>query len=165
MSELERRGDVQKCPVCGSQVDPDAYHCPTCRNYFCFHCRARLLESDTQSQCLDQACDYYGKLMCDVCDVSVEKEEPPTAYVEPEDGYWPALLVAVLVVGAVAWYCTSFLIAAGMSIGIFALAGFLLHRKGVNIFGREKRVTQSRVSSYRTCIGCGKPVKEVDGVA
>ena len=36
--KLERRGDVEKCPVCGSRVDRDAYHCPTCRNYFCFHC-------------------------------------------------------------------------------------------------------------------------------
>lgn len=40
---IERRGDLQKCPICGMPVDPDAYHCPHCHNYYCFHCRARLL--------------------------------------------------------------------------------------------------------------------------
>ena len=82
-SELQRRGDVQKCPVCGSHIDPAAYHCPTCRSYFCFHCRARLLEPDTQLQCVNQDCDYYSKLICSVCDPCKETEEPPTVYAEP----------------------------------------------------------------------------------
>ena len=163
MSEIQRRGDVRKCPVCGSEVDQDAYHCRTCHNYFCFHCRVRLLESDNHLYCIDPNCEYYGKLVCDVCDVRLEKEDPPALYVESEDGYWPLLLFAVLVLGTVTWYYTSFLTAAGISIGIFALAGFLLHRAGVNVFGRKREVTQSRVSHYHTCVRCKKPVKEVAG--
>ena len=41
---------------------------PGLPQYFCFHCRARLLPPDTQLQCVNQQCDYYGKLVCDVCD-------------------------------------------------------------------------------------------------
>ncbi len=29
---LHRRGDVNKCPICGSGVDSEAYHCPASRN-------------------------------------------------------------------------------------------------------------------------------------
>ena len=92
--ELKRRGDVEKCPVCGSHVDAEAYHCPSCRNYFCFHCRSRLVPPDTQLQCVNQQCDYYGKLVCDVCDISHQRDEAPTVYAEPEDGYWPGWLIA-----------------------------------------------------------------------
>ena len=99
MSELKRRGNVAKCPICGSQVDPEAYHCPACHNYYCYHCRARLLASDTQLQCANQSCDYYGKLVCSVCDPQGEKEEPPAVYEEPEDGYWPLWLIVSLIIG------------------------------------------------------------------
>ena len=83
----ERRGDVNKCPICGSQVDSEAYHCSACRNYYCYHCRARLLLSEIHLQCVNQNCDYYGKLVCDVCDPLEEQEEEPAVYAEPEDGY------------------------------------------------------------------------------
>ena len=161
MSDLKRRGDVEKCPVCGSHVDPEAYHCPTCRSYFCFHCRARVLQPDTQLQCINQECDYYGKLICGVCDPHGEKEEPPTVYAEPEDGYWPAWLALVLVAVAVIWYFTSFLVAAGTAIATYAVGGYLLHRVGVNVFGRERKVEHQRMTSYHTCISCEKPVKEL----
>jgi hypothetical protein len=45
---LLRRGDASQCPVCGSQVSPEAYHCPKCHSYFCFHCRARFADPETQ---------------------------------------------------------------------------------------------------------------------
>ena len=165
ISELHRRGDVQKCPVCGSHIDPAAYHCPTCRSYFCFHCRARLLEPDTQLQCVNQDCDYYSKLICGVCDPCKETEEPPTVYAEPQDGYWPAWLVLTFMAGAVTWYFTSFLVAAGIAIAIYAAGGFSLHRAGINIFGRERKVEYQRRSSYHTCINCKQRVKEVHGAA
>ena len=92
MNSLARRGDVAKCPVCGTGVDPESYHGSQCRNYFCFHCRARLLDAGAQLQCLNQSCDYYAKLICGVCDPAKEKEEPPSIYAEPEDGYWPLWL-------------------------------------------------------------------------
>ncbi len=165
MSDLERRGDVQKCPVCGSQVDPEAYFCPTCRNYFCYHCRARLLDSDKQLQCVDQNCSYYAKLVCSVCDSNVEKEEPPTVYAEPEDGYWPAWLILILLVAVVTWYFTSFLVAAGVAIVIYCGGGYLLQRLGINVFGREREVEYQRRSSFHTCICCKQPIKELPGTA
>ena len=103
----QRRGDAEKCPVCGSRVDSEAYYCPTCQSFYCFHCRARLLPSDTQLQCVNQCCEYYGKLVCGVCDAAAEKEEPPAVYSEPEDGYWPAWLVLILVTAPMIWYFQS----------------------------------------------------------
>jgi hypothetical protein len=160
--ELSRRGDLQKCPVCGSQVDADAYHCPHCHNYYCFHCRARLLGSDKQFQCINKSCNYYGKLVCGVCDPEVEKDEPPAVYLEPEDGYWPLLLfisftIAVLI-GIATW---SFLAAMVILFGGFAGCAYALERAGVNVFGRENKVTQPRTTSHYTCICCHQPVREI----
>ncbi len=159
--ELRRRGELEKCPVCGSHVDAEAYHCPKCRNYFCFHCRARLLSRDTQLQCTNGQCNYYGKLVCEICDVVGEKEESPAVYVEPEDGYWPVWLLLVLIVAAVTWYYTSLLVAAGTAIAAYVGGGFLLHRVGMNVFGRERTVEHPRKSSFHTCISCQLPVKEL----
>ena len=158
---LQRRGDVEKCPVCGSRVDAEAFHCPTCHSHFCFHCRARLLPPDTQLQCINQQCDYYGKLVCGVCDKLAEKDEPPAVYAEPEDGYWPGWLLAVLVVSAFVWYFTSLLIAIGIAIAAFAGGGYWLQRRGVNIFGREITVEHQRKSAYYTCMRCEQAVKEL----
>ncbi|TWU33842.1 hypothetical protein [Novipirellula artificiosorum] len=159
--ELKRRGDVEKCPVCGSQVDAEAYHCASCRNYFCFHCRSRLVPPDTQLQCVNQQCDYYGKLVCDVCDVSHEREEAPTVYAEPEDGYWPGwLLFAIIAFGCV-WYFSSLQAAAWTAAGVFVLGGGLLHMLGVNVFGRNRIVEQQRKSAYHSCIRCDEVVKQV----
>lgn len=158
---IERRGNLQKCPVCGMQVDPDAYLCPHCRNYYCFHCRTRLLVSDQQFQCVNRDCGYYGKLLCSLCDPLAEKDEPPAVYAEPEDGYWPAWLAVVLIAAAATWYFTSFLVATGTAIIAFILGGFLLHRAGMNIFGRDRKVEQQRKSTFHCCISCQQPAKEV----
>jgi len=161
-SDLRRRGDVQKCPICGSQVDAEAYHCAQCRNYFCYHCRARLLTNDPQFQCGNQHCDYYAKLICGICDPLAEKDEPPAVYAEPEDGYWPAWLLVVVVAAALVGYFTSFLWAAGIAIVAFTLGGYGLQRAGMNIFGRERKVEHQRKSSFHSCINCQQPVKELD---
>ena len=157
-----RRGDVQKCPVCGVHVDPEAYYCPQCHNYFCFHCRARVTASDEQFQCTDQACDYYAKLVCERCDVAVEKAESPSVYAEPEDGYWPLLvgvgLAAMILVGFVAG---SFLWAFVAAIGATLLGGTLLHYLQLNILGRERRVVQPRSSTYHPCLSCGRAAKPI----
>ena len=158
---VKRRGDLQKCPVCGSPVDSEAYYCPTCHNYFCYHCRARLVESDSQLQCVDTNCEYYGKLVCSVCDSAVEKEEPPSVYAEPEDGYWPLLLLAAIIIGILIWWLGSFLVGLIVGIVLFAGGGHLLHRYVLNIFGRERTVTRSRVSSCNTCVRCQSLVKVV----
>jgi hypothetical protein len=163
--KLKRRGDVSKCPICGSAVDAEAFHCPHCHNYFCFHCRARLLKSDTQLQCRDQNCDYYAKLMCSVCDWPTVKQEPPSVFVEPLDGYWPVWLAVSLIVGGVTWYYSSFLAALIAAMALFLIGGILIHKLGINIFGGERRVVEERTSTYYTCICCKQQVKEVPGAA
>ena len=102
-------------------MDPDAYYCPKCRNYYCFHCRARLLASDKQYQRGNQACDYYGKLLCGICDSEVRKEEPTAVYLEPEDGYWPLLVIVSFILAVLTWLASSF--SVGLFFGIAAFAG------------------------------------------
>lgn len=66
-----RAGDTAKCPACGVSMDPEAYRCPKCRIYFCFKCRRRVQQGDEQFQCMNQQCEYYGKLLCNACVVEV----------------------------------------------------------------------------------------------
>jgi hypothetical protein len=160
-SEFRRSGDLQKCPVCGSQVDPDAYYCAKCRNYFCFHCRARLLASDKQYQCDNKTCDYYGKLLCGVCDCEVRKEEPPAVYLEPEDGYWPLLVIASLVLAILTWIASSFSVGLFFGLAAFAGGAYAMQRAGVNVFGRENEIVQPRSTTYHTCIYCLQPAREI----
>jgi len=68
---LRRLGDTEKCPACGLSIDSSAYHCPRCRIYFCFKCRRRVPRGEPQYQCVDQQCQYYGKLLCKGCTVDV----------------------------------------------------------------------------------------------
>jgi len=160
---LKRRGDISKCPICGSAIDAGAFHCAQCHNYFCFHCRARLLKSDTQLECRNQSCDYYAKLICSTCDPPCTKDEAPSVFVEPLDGYWPLWLIVALIVLGVTWYYTSFLSALLAAIAVFAIGGFLIHRAGVNIFGGERRVTEDVTSTYYVCMCCQQAVREVPG--
>jgi hypothetical protein len=164
---LRRRGDVSKCPICGSSVDPEAFHCPHCHNYFCFHCRARLLPSDVQLQCRDQNCDYYAKPLCNVCDPPIVQEEAPSVFVEPLDGYWPIWLIVSLIVGGLSWYYywAQWLPSALTALGVFVLGGNFIHNLGLNIFGGRREIVEQRTSTYHTCIRCHQRVKEVPGTA
>lgn len=65
--EIERRGDLCKCPACGWRLDSEAYRCPRCFIFFCYICRARVGTNDEQYQCANQSCDCYGKLVCSKC--------------------------------------------------------------------------------------------------
>ena len=158
-----RRGDTRKCPVCGSPNDPEAFYCAKCRNYFCFHCRARSLPSETQLQCINQACEYYGKLVCSICDPVSEKDEPPSVYAEPQDGYWPAWLLLVLIVSGFLWYFSSSFVAAILfAIMVYAGGGYFFQKMlGWNLFGAERLIEQQRKSSFHTCVHCQQPVKEL----
>ncbi|MCY2986011.1 MAG: hypothetical protein NTY15_20470 [Planctomycetota bacterium] len=159
----QRRGDVGKCPACGSSVDPEAYHCPTCQTDFCFHCRARLLPADVQLECVSQPCSYYGKLICSICDGKVEQEEPPILYNEPQDGYWPAWLALVLFLAGIIWYLSSsFLAAAIISVTVYFGAGYYLQKQlDWNLFGKERSVEQHRRTSFYRCIHCQGRAKEL----
>ncbi len=158
---LQRRGDVRKCPVCGSPVDAEAYHCPQCRNSFCYHCRAQIHPAEKHLQCTNQDCRYYAKLICEVCHKVTEKSEPPAVYMEPEEGYWPGLLLLALLTGLLTWVWASFLWATWLTLLVFAGGGFLLHRLGINIFGSVRRVEHPRKSRFHPCICCGQRVKQV----
>jgi hypothetical protein len=162
MSDIQRLGDVQKCPACGSQVDPGAYHCPKCRRDFCFHCRVGLVDEDDQFHCINQACNYHGKVLCGTCDPEAKRDEAPSVYSEYDSGWWPFLLVAGLLVGVVSYFFVwDFWLAAGIGLITAAVAAFLLHRAGVNVMGKENRIVQPRVTIYHTCISCKQPVKEL----
>ncbi len=161
MNDPQRLGDIQKCPACGSTVDPGAYCCPKCRNYFCFRCRARLLGTEPQFQCVNQDCDYHGKLVCGTCDPQVKKEEPPATYTEHESGWWPYLLMGSLAVFVVALFHTEFWVATAIAVAAFAGAAFLFRHMGVNVFGRDNQIVEPRESVYHTCIRCQKPAKDL----
>ncbi len=163
-AQVARIGGREKCPICGTQIDPEAYHCPACHNYYCFHCRARLLGPDVHLQCFNQQCEYYGKLVCNLCDAAAEKEEPPMIYAEARDGFWPALLLLIILVSPLVWYYTTFLIAMGSAIAAFVVGGYALQLLGLNIFGREENVELARKSTYYTCLGCHQPVRELEGI-
>ena len=152
---------MEKCPVCGSHVDAEAYHCPTCRNYFCSHCRARLLLSEKQLQCTSQSCRYYGKLTCDVCEERVVEEQAPAVYMEPQEGYWPLLLIALMVAASFVWSQFSFGWASLFLLLGFPILGLLLQLMGWNIFGRQRRVEHRRTAQYYRCLYCDQPVKEL----
>lgn len=156
-----RLGNVRECPVCGSAVAPGAYHCPTCQNSFCFHCRARVLPSDVQLQCVNQRCAYYGKLLCDVCEDTVVEEQPPAVYMEPEEGFWPLLLLVDFIAFGFVWYQSSFGWAALFLFLAFPALGYAGQVLGLNVFGRERRVEHRRTAEYYRCICCRKAVKEL----
>jgi hypothetical protein len=162
-AQIPRIGDREKCPICGTQIDPEAYHCPSCHNYFCFHCRARLLKPDVQLQCVNQQCNYYGKLVCSLCDAVAEKEEPPSIFTETDDGFWPIWLVLTILAAILVGYYANFLIALGTAVVLFGGGGFALQKTGLNIFGRLRSVELTRKSSYYTCLGCQQPVRELEG--
>lgn len=105
------------------------YYCSHCRNYYYFRCRARLLGADKQYQCVNQDCEYYRKLVCGVCDPEVQRDEPPAVYLEPEDGYWPALLVVSLILAVLTWVTSSF--SAGLLMLLVAFAGGALRRLAI----------------------------------
>ena len=160
-----RLGNVEKCPVCGSSVDSEAYCCPTCHSFYCYHCRARVLETDPQYQCINQACSYHGRLMCGVCDQEHQEDDEPMVYMEPEDGFWPMLLLAALVVGLITWGfgAPGWLWPLGSMAVVFTVGSLLVMAIGRSVFGRDIRIEQQRFRDYHTCLCCGQEVKQLSG--
>ena len=159
MNDVHRLGDTKKCPACGSEVDPGAYHCPRCRNYFCYQCRARVLPTDPQFQCVNQECDYHGKLVCETCDKESTKEEEPTIYFDRVGGWWPTLATCAVFLFIVALFYTHFWVALMLAIGAFMGVGLMLHRAGVAVLDTTKKIVESRHSIQHSCVRCSKPVK------
>jgi hypothetical protein len=158
--EIQRRGELNRCPACGSTVDVQAYQCPTCHNAFCYHCRARLLPNDLQLECSHQDCDYYAKPICSICDAKTDRELPPAVYWEPEDGYWPAWLFGCL---AAFFFLSSWISASWsflLSVFLFLGGGYAMQRYGWNLFGRERRVEHERRAHHYPCIRCHRATRK-----
>src|SRR5262249_26098677 len=99
---MKRSGDPCKCPACGSLLDQGAYRCPKCRIYFCFKCRVRVGKGDTQFQCADQTCEYYGKLLCSSCTIMVSEKsvshevEVSRFNLKPTVSFWIGLVPGII---------------------------------------------------------------------
>lgn len=181
MAEMQRRGDVEKCPACGWRLDPGAYRCPKCRIYFCYKCRARVGEREEQFQCADQSCHCYGKLLCTACVVPI-----PKSWTEPRDVEEPdASLAATFcgaVAGGVAFYVAlfvapnggdhdvnkafnrAFFVALGIGVGAAVAARFGLRALGFNVWGStDKKHTEtiSHSTTHTCCVQCKHPVKRL----
>lgn len=157
----QRRGELDVCPICGSGVHPQAYFCSRCSNYFCFVCRSRVAPTDVSLQCVNRDCDYFGKLVCSQCDPSKTVSEKPFMYKEPMDGYWPAWLLACVLVAIYMVWRTTWIAGVLTLISLYAGLGFLLQSVGFNIFGKERSVELPRSSTTHTCVRCSQPAKPV----
>ncbi|MEM9802000.1 MAG: hypothetical protein AAGA20_16870 [Planctomycetota bacterium] len=154
-----RRGDPTRCPVCGSEIHEEAYHCPHCGSDFCYHCRARLFDDDIQTQCTNLECEYYGKTICSVCNAAHEREEEPSVYYEPIDGIWPLMVLVYLVLFVVLWIKASFIASIGLTTLIVVGVGFLLQKVGISVLGASREVVYRRRTTEYPCIACGEPTR------
>jgi hypothetical protein len=160
-SRLSRIVKKSQCPICGTRIHSESFCCPKCRNYFCFHCRARMSSSDIAMQCRNRECDHYGKLVCDDCDPAHDQRETPSTYKEPIDGYWPLWLMLALTASILVGIYTTVTAGVLSFLGLYLGLGYIFQSAGFNIFGRERLVELQRVSKVHTCISCEQPTKTV----
>lgn len=172
--ELQRKyrrvGDTSKCPACGISMDPDAYRCPKCRIYFCFKCRVRIPECESQFHCADQSCDCYGKLLCAACTIIIKQELPQTSHYETKTvgnaGIIEPLLITSAVVGGCALVVAPFAVAAGTAAAVLVGGGILMNKLGINVFSTEVHTQEEvadpiRYIEHRCCVACRHPVKHL----
>jgi hypothetical protein len=98
-----------------------------------------------------------------VCDLRQEREEAPSVYLEPEDGFWPLLLVLALVsgpVGWIGWRLNSFGVVLTM-LTVFGTGALLVRLFKRRVFGRSIRIEQQRLTPYHICVSCGEEVREL----
>jgi hypothetical protein len=171
MGEMHRRGEVEKCPACGWRLDPGAYRCSKCRIYFCYRCRARVTERESQFQCADQSCECYGKLLCSACVVPIPETLTTQQEVKERDKTATALIAGALVsavAGGALLFVTGF--DSGMLCGIgfwaFVLSivasTFVLRALGFNVWNSsdKKHVeTFTHNMPHFCCMQCRHPVK------
>lgn len=166
-----RIGDTTECPACGWAISPNAYHCPKCRVYYCFKCRARVGPHESQFQCADQTCPQYGKLLCSACTVMVPVFQDVTRVVTPESKEYPGCPWGCLAmclpppVGIWLWVQHWIEIGAAGVVGTFVLVAVILHQTGATWFTKEQTIpavtatTNECVAEHRCCIQCRHPVK------
>jgi hypothetical protein len=155
MGKIQRRDDMEKCPACGWRLDAGAYRCPKCRIYFCYKCRARVGERETQYQCADQSCDCYGKLLCAACVVPIDQPVP-----HPNSDATIAALIGGGIAGAASLAVAPVAVAAGLGVGAIALGTWGLRAMGFNVWG-SKDLTHAENIQHLGCIQCRHPVKHL----
>ena len=167
MSEYKRKGDQSKCPVCGTGIDSHAYRCPKCRVYFCFKCRVQIRRSDQQSECANQTCDYYGKLLCDNCSPELEFTHERMCEIDEEGTAvficWATgiTVVAVFCFALVAGLDLdgAFVVAAGVGAAVAAGGMLDTKHKGGHLFTEKQERTETDTTYHDCCIKCKQPVK------
>lgn len=159
MSEIRRRGDMEKCPACGWRLDSGAYRCPKCRIYFCYKCRARVGEREQQYQCADQSCDCYGKLLCTACVVPINQNHVDQ---HSNADATIAALIGGGVVGAASLAVAPFIVAAGLGAGAIVAGSFGLRAMGFNVWGSEDlKHDVPYATQHLCCVQCRHPVKQL----
>ena len=155
MAEIKRRGISDKCPACGSPLDDQAYRCPKCRIYFCYKCRARVTERDTQYQCANQACSCYGKLLCAACVTPIEMQKDV-----PNADMGKGALAAAGAAGLVALvFGAPVILAAAAGVGGLVGAHKLARKLGFNSCSTDK--THKESTQPMCCIECKTPAKHL----
>ena len=156
---MRRIGETEKCPACGWGLDPGAYRCPKCRIYFCYKCRVRVGERESQYQCSDQTCECYGKLLCSACVIMIENKKTET--IPKED----ATIVALAGGGAVALvtlFAAPFLVAAGIGVGAVVAGSYGLRKMGCNVWGTTDQTKENEIKDrHICCVSCRHPVKQL----
>lgn len=169
----QRTGNTAQCPACGVGMDANAYRCPRCFIYFCFKCRRRVQERDEQYQCMNQQCNYYGKLLCNACVIEVPQFDKRSRQEQVEAGrkvaIVPRKLVAwafgvVGVLGCIAGHYCGFpwwgCLLAGLVFG-GVVAAFLATRTRFKqpVY---KTVTETvEVGRMKSCIACRQAVEHL----
>lgn len=157
-----RVGVTSKCPACGVQVDEGAYRCPKCLIFFCFKCRRRVQQSEAQSQCLNQKCDYYGKLLCKVC-----VKQVPRYSVRSKQVYESMLTNnhKFIVFGLITIACVSLLLKLGLTGEILIVSTLILSLPSTYFFTnlKKSRLIEEEFSSgdVNCCIACEQPVEKL----
>lgn len=160
MSEIEsqqtnRRGDLSKCPACGSRVDADAYRCPNCLIYYCFRCRRRIQEGELQYACASRSCGAYGKLLCAACTTTITEERPATSVKENR------LAPAIIGGAAVPLFTLALLSWLGLPRKWPLIAALAAAGAAVGAMNPWKRSVPGTVSSSRlACTDCRGPVEQ-----
>lgn len=149
-----RVGETQKCPACGVPVDADAYRCPKCMIYFCFKCRRRVQKHDQQFQCMNQQCNYYGKLLCNSCLVDVDHT---STFVPPNDTLVSIRTWAV-VVGLVSLWWVTIPVAIGIGAGAFIAGSIAASAAGML---KEKSPETVVLGRRKACIACKQAVEHL----
>jgi predicted lipid-binding transport protein (Tim44 family) len=127
--------------------------------YFCFKCRRRVTATDPQFQCLNQQCQYYGKLLCEVCTTAVP-EYKNQAMPHYKEGVLGWIVGAAACIGIASWIIFSFGVGFGIFVGTLIVGGIVAVVKGKPFFERTTYTSQQVQSGYhRECIACHQSVE------